>query len=92
MINRKIPQRTEQEAKSTKPLTEEDFDTRKKIIQKVGEQLMDMDYLAQSVYRYIPSSSTELIYRSHLDGVSKIYMFLMFVGFLMITAVLLYTI
>jgi len=71
-------------------LTEQDFDTKSKILKKVGAELMDLDYLAKSLYSNVPSTSTELRYRMQLSVNMKIYLLFTAIGFLMVVAVILF--
>jgi len=73
-----------------KEINEIDFDTRKKIEAKVGEELMDMDNLAKSLYSYMPSTSSEMLYRMQLNTNIKVYSVFMVMGLLMVFAVLLF--
>ena len=74
----------------TKELSEADFDTKSKIREKVGSELMDMDALAKSVYNYMPSTSTEMFYRMQLNTNIKIYSIFASIGFFMVVVVLLF--
>ena len=73
-----------------KELTEEDFDTSKKVRQKVGDELMDLDKLASDIFGVMPSTSSEMMYRMQLQTNMKIYGLFTLMGFLMIVAVFLF--
>jgi hypothetical protein len=73
-----------------KELTEEDFDTGKKIREKVGDELMDLDKLAKDIFGVMPSTSSEMMYRMQLATNIKVYGVFMAIGLLMVVAVFLY--
>lgn len=72
------------------PLNEIDFNTKAKIKDKVGAELMDMDSLAKSIYGFMPSTSSEMLYRMQLKTNLKIYTVFTAMGFLMFLAVVLF--
>lgn len=66
-----------------------DFDRRKKILEKLGSELMDMDKIAQDIYGLMPSTSSEMLYRIQLKTNLTIYSIFAFLGFLITSLVML---
>lgn len=65
-------------------------DTREKIMQKLGEELMDIDFLTKSVYKNIPMSN---IYQSYFDQLNlnfRIHLFFTILGFLLLVSVFIF--
>ena len=58
----------------------------------IDKQFSDMDGVFKKIYNYIPNVSSEMLYRTELNQTLRIFGFLMFVGVLMILAVLLYSV
>jgi len=74
-----------------KGLTEDDFDTKSKVVEKVGEELMNMDKLAFDLLKNLPSVNTEMRLRQEIDVQNRIYIIFIIISFLLITSILMFT-
>lgn len=88
--NMLVPQKKPDENPEQKKLTEADFDTKSKIKDRLGEELMDLDSTIQKIYGQIPSTTTEMIYRMELNTIQRVYLVFMVIGLLMVLSVLFY--
>ena len=64
---------------------------RDNIISNIGQELMDLDLISNKVMKEIPQTSWDISYKLELKFNLRVYIFLLFLGFLMIMSVVLTT-
>ncbi len=59
---------------------------------RVDTVFKDLDKVFKTIHDYVPTIDSEMIFRRELDKSIRVHAFLMFIGFLMVSAVLLYSV